>query len=68
MWRLHDKGREVTVSPRARFVADSGHALLAGALVGVGTARLPLFLCGPAIRSGALDVVLPQFGSPEAGL
>ena len=68
VWRLLDEGREVTVSPRARFVADSGHALLAAAVAGVGVARLPLFLCAPAIGSGALEVVLPQYGSPDAGL
>ncbi|RAH99932.1 LysR family transcriptional regulator [Acuticoccus sediminis] len=68
VWRLLDGGREVTVSPRARFVADSGHVLLAAVLAGVGIARLPLFLCAPAIESGALEVLLPQYGSPEIGL
>ena len=46
----------------------SGGAIVAESLPALVTELEPLFLCGPAIRSGALDVVLPQFGSPGAGL
>lgn len=68
VWRFLDGRRQITVTPHARFVADSGHALMAAALAGVGIARLPTFLCGPAIAAGELQVLLRDWKMPEAGL
>lgn len=68
VWRFRRKGRETTVSPKARFISDSGQALLAAAVAGVGVARLPAFLCGKAIATGQLIKVLDGYDFPEAGL
>ena len=67
-WRFFEGKREILVSPQTRFWSDSGHALMSAAIAGVGIARLPTFLCGPAIGSGELQVLLSEYDMPEAGL
>jgi DNA-binding transcriptional LysR family regulator len=67
-WRFAKGRQAITVTLRPRFLADSGQALLAAVLAGVGIARLPTFLCGHAIGTGELRVLLPDFTLPEAGL
>ena len=68
IWRFLDGKREIAITPHARFVADSGPALLAAALAGVGIARLPTFLTGPLIATGELRVLLHDYEMPQAGL
>ena len=51
-------GREVR--PRDRFRADSGDALVAAAIAGLGIAYQPEFLVGPALADGRLVRVLPD--------
>ncbi|MBP7240910.1 LysR family transcriptional regulator [Amaricoccus sp.] len=67
-WRFREGRREITLAPQARFLADSGPALLAAARLGLGVARLPAFLCRPAIEAGELVRVLPDHAMPEVGL
>lgn len=67
-WRLRDGRRQVTLTPQARFLADSGPALLAAARLGLGIVRLPLFLCRPAIEAGELTPILADHPMPEADL
>ncbi|WP_108661295.1 LysR family transcriptional regulator [Acuticoccus kandeliae] len=68
VWRFSDGRRETQFTPPARFVTDSGHAILAAVLAGVGIAYLPLFLCAEAIASGALETLLPDLQPPDSGL
>lgn len=68
LWRFRDGKREITITPHIRFVADSGQALLAAVQAGVGIARLPTFLCGPAIAERKLQPLLLDYPLPEAGL
>jgi DNA-binding transcriptional LysR family regulator len=67
-WRLLDRDKVVLVHPRGRFKADSGAALVAAALAGLGVAALPDFLVAPHVASGALIPVVTRYPPPEAGL
>jgi DNA-binding transcriptional LysR family regulator len=61
-WQLtHADGRVVSVTPRARLVADEGLVLLQAAEAGLGIARLPAELCGDALAAGRLQRVLPDW-------
>jgi DNA-binding transcriptional LysR family regulator len=67
-WTFLDGKREVRVPVHGRFESDSGEALLAAALAGVGIALLPTFLAGQHIASGKLVPLLREFTIPEFGL
>jgi DNA-binding transcriptional LysR family regulator len=58
----------VRVPVHGRFESDSGEALLAAALAGVGLALLPTFLAGEHIASGGLIPLLTDHRIPEFGL
>ncbi|WP_293421388.1 LysR family transcriptional regulator [Phenylobacterium sp.] len=68
VWRFGEGARALALRPRIRFQADSGQALLAAAVAGVGVAMLPTFLCGPAIATGELVALVRDHPIPEAGL
>jgi DNA-binding transcriptional LysR family regulator len=68
VWRFQDGGREVTVRPQGRFVADSGQAMVAAVKAGLGLSLLPSFLTVPAINRGELVHLLADYPVPEAGL
>ena len=53
---------------RELFESDSGEALLAAVLAGVGLAMLPTFLAGEHLASGKLVAVLTGYRIPEFGL
>jgi DNA-binding transcriptional LysR family regulator len=67
-WRFLDGKREVKVPVNGRFESDSGEAVLAAALAGVGIALLPTFLAGEHLASGKLVPLLREFVIPEFGL
>lgn len=67
-WRLRDGSKEVTIKPQGRFKADSGSALAAAALEGIGIALLPAFLVDEHIASGALWSLLPAHPMPPVGI
>jgi DNA-binding transcriptional LysR family regulator len=67
-WRFISEGKTITVRPQGRFKADNGVALAAAALAGVGIAALPDFLIDGHIASRALEPLLLDYPSPEAGL
>jgi DNA-binding transcriptional LysR family regulator len=67
-WRFLDGERIRTVHPQGRFKADTGQALVAGALAGLGIAALPDFLIDEHLASGALVPLLLDHPFPEAGL
>ena len=58
-WRYRDpNGRDNTVMLRPHLVANNGEALVLAAKQGLGVLMEPTFVCGDAIRSGALEPVL----------
>lgn len=67
-WRLMDGDRIVTVRPQGRFKADSGTALAAAAVAGLGIAALPDCLTDEYVASGALVEVMTNHPPPPAGV
>lgn len=67
-WRFRDGKKLITIRPEGRFKADSGQALVAAAVAGLGIACLPTFLAGHAIEAGELVSLLQDYPIPEAGL
>jgi DNA-binding transcriptional LysR family regulator len=68
VWPFRDGRREIAFRPEGRFEADSGEAVLAAAVAGLGVAMLPTFLAGPQIETGTLVPLLLDYPTPEAGL
>lgn len=67
-WPFRDGKKLITIRPEGRFKADSGQALVAAAVAGLGVACLPTFLAGHAIEAGELVPLLQDYPIPEAGL
>lgn len=71
-WRFRRPGKEgaeeVAVLPAGPLRADSGEAMLPTLLAGLGIARLPGFIVGPSLQSGALTELLPDWAAPPTGL
>lgn len=67
-WPFILNGKTITVRPQGRFKADNGAALAAAAVAALGIAALPDFLVDAHIAAGALEPVLVDYPSPEAGL
>ena len=64
-WELTDAGgARVTVEMTARLVSGEFALLLEAARRGLGVALLPEFICAPALASGELEVVLPDWSVP----
>ena len=67
VWRVREPdGEWVRASGRHRLRMDNGEALLSAALAGMGIAFLPIFLCGPALKTGNLKRVLPNYETETA--
>jgi DNA-binding transcriptional LysR family regulator len=67
-WRFTDDGKVITVTPRGRFTANDGQALVAGAVAGLGITSLPDFLTDAHVASGALVPIMRRFPVPEAAI
>jgi DNA-binding transcriptional LysR family regulator len=68
-WRFHGAdGSDVAVRPAGPLSANSGDALLPALLAGLGIARLPGFIVGPHLASGALVAILAGWAPPPVGL
>ncbi|WP_420226943.1 LysR family transcriptional regulator [Pigmentiphaga litoralis] len=67
VWQLTDGDKTLTVRPQGRFKSDSGAALVAAAVAGLGIAYLPDCLTHEHLASGALVPVLPEHPPPPAG-
>ncbi len=52
----------------SRLEANSGDALLAAAIQGLGISYAPTFIAEQAVRDGKLEIVLANFPSPELGI
>jgi DNA-binding transcriptional LysR family regulator len=68
IWRFRSGRRWVSVRPEGRVRADSGDAILATAVAGLGIATLPTFLAAEAIERGDLEVLLRDYPMPEAAI
>jgi DNA-binding transcriptional LysR family regulator len=67
-WRFMVDGKISLLHPQGRFKADTGEALVAAAIAGLGVAMLPDFLTASFIASGALVPLLTDYPVPEGGL
>jgi DNA-binding transcriptional LysR family regulator len=68
-WRFRREGEsEVAVRPAGPLVANSGEALVPALLAGLGIARLPGFIVGRHIGSGALVEILADWNPAAIGL
>jgi DNA-binding transcriptional LysR family regulator len=64
-WELISKtGHRTTVPIVPRLTAEHLSLLKDAVLVGAGIARLPLLICADEIKSGQLEVVLPDWTTP----
>ena len=66
-WHVMDGDQIITVHPQGRFKADSGTALVAAAVAGLGIAWLPDCLTHEETTSGALVPVMTRYPPPPAG-
>jgi DNA-binding transcriptional LysR family regulator len=68
-WRFRGPGgAEAVVNCVGPLAANSGDALVPALLAGLGVARLPGFIVGPHLHSGALEAILPDWTPPPTGL
>jgi DNA-binding transcriptional LysR family regulator len=67
-WQFMDGDQVMTVNPRGRFKADSGTALTAAAIAGLGVAWLPDALVQEHLAAGTLVEVMTRHPPPPAGI
>lgn len=66
LWELNGANAEhVSVEVHARLICGDFAVLLEATRRGLGVALLPEFVCAPAVASGELEVVLPQWSAPQ---
>ncbi|NWA67625.1 LysR family transcriptional regulator [Pseudomonas reactans] len=66
-WQFLDGDKVVAVRPQGRFKADSGVALVAAAVAGLGIVYLPDCLTHDSLASGALVPIMTAYPPPPAG-
>lgn len=64
----HADGSDIAIRPHGPLTANSGEALVPTLLAGLGIARLPGFIIGPHVRSGAVVTLLPDWPHRPIGL
>ena len=64
----HADGSDVAIRPQGPLVANSGEALVTTLLAGLGIARLPAFIGGPHLASGARVPLLADWAAAPIGL
>ncbi len=67
-WRVKVGDAWETIRGPVRFRADNGDILREAACAGLGVAVLPTFIAAPAIASGKVEVLLPEYPLPETAL
>ncbi|AXJ94606.1 MULTISPECIES: LysR family transcriptional regulator [unclassified Sphingomonas] len=68
-WRFRGPGgAEVSVKQEGPLVANSGEALVPALVAGLGIARLPGFIIGPALAQGKVVEILADWAPPPVGL
>lgn len=69
VWRFTGPGQQtVSVQVHPRITVNSGEAMLPALEMGVGIARLPDFIVGPGLASGALEEVLMDWRPSPIGI
>ncbi len=58
-------GARVSAEMQARLICGEFHVILEAARRGIGVAALPEFVCAPAVQSGELELVLPDWSVPQ---
>ena len=61
VWRFRRDGKEIKVKVPSKAVCNNGDALMAAAIAGLGVIYQPSFIVGPALRSGELVELLPDY-------
>lgn len=67
-WSFVVEGEMQWFPVSGRLQANSGDALLAAAIQGLGITRTPTFIAERAVREGKLEVILAEFPTPELGI
>ena len=67
-WAFLIDGKTEWFPVAGRLEANSGDALLAAAVGGLGITHLPTFIVEAAVREHKLDILLPAFRTPELGI
>ena len=67
-WAFSRNGETASVSVSGNYQVNNSEALLAALREGLGIGRVPTFVAGPAIQSGELVAVLPEWQLPEHAL
>lgn len=67
-WQFLDGDEVVTIRPQGRFKADNGTALAVAAIAGLGVAWLPDAIVEEHVANGTLQVVMPRYPPPSAGI
>jgi DNA-binding transcriptional LysR family regulator len=63
-WSFFDGGKRLELAPPARLVASSTEVMLDAALAGAGILRSLSYLVAPALRAGALRLLLVEYEPP----
>ncbi|MBL8491532.1 MAG: LysR family transcriptional regulator, partial [Rhodocyclaceae bacterium] len=67
-WPFTIDGEVQWVPIAGRLEANNGEALMEAAVRGLGITRAPTFVLEKAIRAGQLEILLPDYPSPEMGI
>ena len=67
-WTFLESGREIPVRIQGNWRCNSGRAVLAAALRGVGLCQLPDYYVQEHLRNGTLRSLLPQHEPPHTGV
>lgn len=67
-WSFVIDGKTQWFPVAGRLQANSGDALLAAAVAGLGIVTLPTFIAETAVRERQLEILLPAFRMPELGI
>jgi DNA-binding transcriptional LysR family regulator len=68
-WRFrNDAGEEASVRPIGPIRINNGDAMMPTLIAGLGIAVLPDFIVSDAVKAGQLEVIMPSWHMPLAGL
>ena len=67
-WLVTGRSGEQRVRIDGPLITNNGEAICSAAVNGLGITYMPTFIAGDAIRSGALEVILPDYPCIELGI
>ncbi len=68
-WRFsNDAGEQASVRPAGPLRINNGDAMMPSLIAGLGIAALPDFIVSEAVKNGKLEIVMPDWHMPPAGL